>query len=64
MQGYAKIADLMGHHSLLAIFRRFGRLNVQNVLYLQAKLTHLEEDLERLVHHDQDEPGREFYTKD
>ncbi|KAH6677396.1 hypothetical protein B0J14DRAFT_341472 [Halenospora varia] len=64
MNGYAKIANLMGHHSELAIFRRFGRLNFQNILYLQAKLTHLEKDLERLVRDDEDEPGREFYSKD
>jgi|SRR5450432_1275086 hypothetical protein len=63
MEGYAKIASLMSHHRELAIFRRFGTLNLQNLLYLQAELTHLEEDLEELVEKDQTELSRLFYTK-
>jgi hypothetical protein len=63
MEGYAKIASLMSHHRELAIFRRFGIFNLQNLLYLQAELTHLEGDLKELVEKDQADPSRLFYTK-
>lgn len=54
----------MGHHTELGIFRRFSTLNFQNLLYLQAKLTHLEKDLKLLVQRDQIDPNRLFYSKD
>ena len=38
----------MGNYSENAIFRRFGSLNSQNLLYLQAEITHLERDLRAL----------------
>lgn len=63
MEGYAKIASLMSHHRELAIFRRFGTFNLQNLLYLQAELTHLEKDLKELAEKDQADPNRLFYTK-
>lgn len=31
----------------MAIFRRFGALNAENLLYLQAELVHLEEELQK-----------------
>jgi hypothetical protein len=43
--GYAQLASLMGAHPEVAVFRRFGALNAQNLLYLQAELTHLELEL-------------------
>jgi hypothetical protein len=49
MEGYAKIANVMALHPELAIFRRFGVLNMQRALHLQAELMHLEEELERQV---------------
>jgi hypothetical protein len=64
MDGYAKIAHLMGHHSELAIMRRFSTLNIQNILYLQAKLTFLENDLRKLAQKDRAEPSRSNYSKD
>lgn len=42
MDGYPKLAALIGASPEIAIFRRFGNLNVQNLLYLQAELTELE----------------------
>jgi hypothetical protein len=36
--GYPKLACHMGIYPELAIFGRFGNLNVQNLLYLQAEL--------------------------
>jgi hypothetical protein len=39
--GYTKLAIQMGQYSEMAIFRRFGALNAQNLLYLQAELVQL-----------------------
>ncbi|KAG9236257.1 hypothetical protein BJ875DRAFT_503479 [Amylocarpus encephaloides] len=48
VEGYPKLACHMGQYSENAIFRRFGSLNSQNLLYLQAEITHLERDLRDL----------------
>lgn len=45
-QGYNKLARLMGPNSEMAIFRRFGSLNMMNLLYLQAELMELERKYE------------------
>lgn len=63
-EGYAKIAMTMSHHGELAIFRRFSKLNLQNLLYLQAELTNLEKDLGELVERDKLDASRGFYAKD
>lgn len=52
MEGYDKLASLMGDHPELATFRRFASLNAKNLLYLQAELTYLESKLRRLAHED------------
>jgi hypothetical protein len=62
-EGYAKIATLMSHHGEFAIFRRFSKLNFQNLLYLQAELTHLEADLKEVAVRDQADPDRAIYSK-
>ena len=64
MDGYWKIADLMGSHTEFAIFRRFRSLNMQNLLYLQAEIIHLEEELVELALRDARHPGRGSYSKD
>jgi hypothetical protein len=46
-EGYAQIAWRMSAYPDLAIVRRFQELNVQNVLYLQAELCDLEEQLRK-----------------
>ena len=38
---YQKMADFMSQSASLSIFRRFGNLNVQNLLLLQAELAYL-----------------------
>jgi len=48
MERYSKIAELMGRHKELTIFRKFGSMNNQNLLYLQAELVHLESDYYQL----------------
>jgi len=45
VHGYAKLADLVGHDGDFAIFRRFAALNAKNLLYLQAEIVNLENDL-------------------
>jgi hypothetical protein len=40
--GYNKLATLMGPNTLVAVFRRFGSLNMFNLLFMQAELMKLE----------------------
>jgi hypothetical protein len=42
-EGYHKLAALMGKSRRMAIFRRFGKLTMVNLLDLQAELADLEE---------------------
>ena len=46
MGSYPKLSTFMGALPDVAIFRRFGTLNAQNLLFLQAELSHLERELE------------------
>jgi len=48
IEGYPKLACHMGTYPECAIYRRFGSLNSQNLLYFQAELMHLERKLRRL----------------
>ena len=66
MEGYAKLAALMGAHPQVAILRRFGALNAQNLLYLQAELTLLESDLQHFSAEDSTshDPDRSLYSRD
>ncbi|KAL2068343.1 hypothetical protein VTL71DRAFT_16441 [Oculimacula yallundae] len=54
MGGYAKIASLMADHSAQASFQRFGFLNMLDLLYRQAELVHLEEELREYMKGDLD----------
>ncbi|KAK5155873.1 hypothetical protein LTS14_005439 [Recurvomyces mirabilis] len=45
-KGYNKLAILMGRNPQVAILRRFGALNMLNLLYLQAELSELERKFE------------------
>jgi hypothetical protein len=62
-EGHAKIAKLMSETSELAIFRRFSNLNLQNLLYLQAELMHLESNLKDLADQYHSTPNRELYCR-
>jgi hypothetical protein len=48
MEGYAKVAELMGRHPELAIIRKFKTANLQNLLYMQAEITYIEEELRQI----------------
>jgi hypothetical protein len=52
MEGYAKVAQLMGRHPELAIIRKFRTANLQNLLYLQAEITYIEEELRQIENRD------------
>ena len=56
MEGYPQIAQVMGDHGELAIFRRFNFLNRQSLLLMQAELVHLESDLQALAERDKSCP--------
>jgi hypothetical protein len=45
--GYDRLASFMGFYLEAAIFRRFATLNAKNILYLQAELFALEQELEK-----------------
>jgi hypothetical protein len=66
MEGYAKIASRMALHPELAIVRRFKQLSMQNVLYLQAQLHHLEKQLHGLAQSDINSTSgpRQLYARD
>ena len=43
---YPRLSEFMGLWPEVAIFRRFGALNTQNLLFLQAEIAHLERELQ------------------
>jgi hypothetical protein len=45
--GYDRLASFMGFFPEAAIFSRFAALNAKNLLYFQAELSFLEQELER-----------------
>lgn len=48
MEGYTKIASFMGRHPESAQVLRFSDTNLQNILYLQAEIYGLREDLRKI----------------
>ena len=66
MDGYAKIARLMAHHHEMATFRGFEAISFQNLLYLQAELVYLQDELQELVKADKESghPIKSVYEKD
>lgn len=65
MEGHAKVAAMMGAHPEVAIFRRFGAINAQNLLYLQAELIELERKLKKYAEEDANSkhPKRILYSR-
>jgi hypothetical protein len=59
-EGYEHLAQFMGKYPALAIFRRFGALNLQNLLYLQAELLYLEDELQQIIQEDNQKGGAVF----
>ncbi|KAL8858580.1 MAG: hypothetical protein Q9178_004874 [Gyalolechia marmorata] len=48
MADYQKLAGMMANHGEVAIFRRFDKLNLKNLLYMQAELILLEAELHQM----------------
>lgn len=63
MEGYPKLAAFMGPNPQLAIFRRFAKMRIQNLLYFQAELVMLEARLEEYTREDV-KAGRSGYALD
>ena len=63
--GYERLAQFMGRHPEVATFRRFGALNAQIILYLQAELTYLEHDLRKheKANAESGHTGRALYSR-
>jgi len=60
--GYPKIAARMSLLPETGMFRRFGALNIRNLLYLQGDLARIEEDLVKLEREDsQSATGKKQY---
>lgn len=52
IRGYPKLSGLMNERPEIAIYRRFGALSAQKILYLQAEITHLEQQLRKIEEDD------------
>lgn len=52
LKGYPRLANLVGLYPRMAIFRRFSRLNAQNLLYMQAELAQMEYELDLVAGED------------
>lgn len=59
--GYPKLAERMSIAPETAVFRRFGFLNTLNLLYLQAELMDIEDQLKHLQKKDCKKSGCEQY---
>lgn len=67
MEGHARLATLMGAYPETAIYKGFGALNAQNLLYYQAELLHLEEQFHNQLTEDRrrsEDVDRKLFTKD
>lgn len=62
--GYGKVAELMSAHDEFAVLRRFRHLNIKNLLYIQAEIAHLEEELRELAGRDSADPELRFHGRD
>jgi hypothetical protein len=58
-RGYSLLGRLMGDYPGVAIFRSFSSFSAENLLYLQAELVALEDDLRQAQKEDRTSPHRE-----
>lgn len=63
--GYRGLAGYMGPHlhSGMGVFKRFSNLNTLNLLYMQAELIHLEQELKVLAYIDYGYPANYTFAK-
>ena len=58
MKTYQLLADTMANHPAMQIFRRFTALNVKSILYYEAELAVLAEEVEAVEGEDQESDDR------
>jgi hypothetical protein len=63
--GYRGLAGYMGPHlhSGMGVFKRFSKLNTLDLLYMQAELVNLEQDLKVLAYIDHASPASYTFAK-
>jgi hypothetical protein len=61
-KGYEGLARFMGAYPELAIFRRFGALNLRNIMFMQAEIADLEEQYDAVVDEDNEAGDHERAT--
>jgi hypothetical protein len=63
MDGYNKLAAVIGRHQGLSMYSRFPVLNAKSLLWMQAELIHLEQQLKNIAIEDSrsGNEGREKY---
>ncbi|KAF4177469.1 hypothetical protein CNMCM8694_002300 [Aspergillus lentulus] len=59
VEGYDKLAAFLGSHPEFQYFRRFSTLNTKNLLYLQAELANLEQELQDIIQEDKELAAQE-----
>jgi hypothetical protein len=64
MAGYPQVIRLMSHHEEFAMFRKFSYLSLQNLIYMQAELMHLEDTYDLLSAKDYADPSRSHRSRD
>lgn len=67
MEGYSKLANLMGDprtdgHCL--IFQKFESISAQNLLYLQAEIINLKETFDKIASIDSEDPDKRVFGVD
>lgn len=66
LNGYPMLSEFQSSFPETAIFRKFGALNLQNLLYLQAELSRLEVEVREIAQEDFDsgDPERLQFNRD
>lgn len=66
MEGYPRLGALMGAKPELAIFRRYSKLNMQSLLYMQAEINELETELQEIAFEDHrsGDPEMQKYSRE
>ena len=54
VEGYDKLATFIASDPGLAFFRRFTKLNMKSLLYYQAEIANIEDDLDFIIQNDKD----------
>lgn len=58
MPGYNEFANLIGSYPDLTIYRKFATLASKNLLYMQAELVYLENELKTISEMDHENPEK------